>query len=117
MTSFSNSGKLFRALPYTYSLSIYLIALPSISATAYWHATSVSATSVATYVIPTAIKQCIKVDNYACICVVLPLNGPRSDSFMLIYRWFLLANGAHIYIIADITYMGIGKKNVYNPAC
>ena len=35
-------------------------------------------------------------DNYACACVVLPLNGFDSSSFILIYGQFPLANGACI---------------------
>ena len=56
MNSFSNSGKLFGVLPYTSSLSIYLAELPPISATAYWHAASVSAALGPMYMILTTVK-------------------------------------------------------------
>ena len=48
-------------------------------------------------------------DNHAQAYIVLPLNGFSFVSFILIYGWFLLANGACIHGIADVIYMGIEK--------
>ena len=45
-----------------------------------------SAALVTVYIIPTAIKLHFKVNNHACACMVLPLNGFGSISFMLVYR-------------------------------
>ena len=69
------------------------------------------------YIVPIAMKKYFRVDNYDCACMVLPLNGFGSNCFMLVYGWFLLANGAYICIIAGIVYTSIEKISVDDPAC
>ena len=47
---------------------------------------------------------------------MLLLNGFGAANFMLIYRWFLLANRAYIYVVAGFVYMGIEQKSMDSPA-
>ena len=56
MNSFPDSGELFGALPYTSNLSIHLVLLLPISATAYRHTASVLAALGAMYMIPTTMQ-------------------------------------------------------------
>ena len=45
--------------------------------------------------------------------MVLPLNGFRSTSLILIYGWFLLAIGTYAGIIAGVIYISMEKKTPY----
>ena len=48
--------------------------------------------------------------------MVVLLNGLVSASLILICNQFLLANGAHVVVIAGNVYMGIEKISVDGPA-
>ena len=47
--------------------------------------------------------------------MVLPFNGFVSASPILIYNWFLLANGVYAGIVAGVICMGIEKNSVDSP--
>ena len=66
------------------------------------------------------MKYCLKSDSHVWACMVLPVNSFGSASLILICgRLLLLANSAHMGIIAGVAvvYIGIEYKPVDVPAC